>query len=274
MAIITISRQVAALGDEIASYTAEKLGYRFAGRKQIEQRIVELGFNKDKLLKYDERKPGFFASLAKDRDEYLDYLQTAVLEAVQDNNCIIIGRGASIILNDLPNLISLRFVSDDNVRRERLKNEFSWNDKQADKRIAESDTNRAGFHKSFFNIENEDPSMFDLTVNTGKLTIESVAALIESLVKTSVTQSDEDSGQKRVKELLLCQSVVNLMIFKHKLNINFLKAQIDNKTVTLQGIADSHAVVDTAVTIAQAHLKDYEVVSAINIVQDYKAFQQ
>ena len=39
MAIIAISRQVAALGDEIAA-AAKKLGYTFITRKQIENRIV------------------------------------------------------------------------------------------------------------------------------------------------------------------------------------------------------------------------------------------
>ena len=75
MAIIAISRQVAALGDEIAAEVAKRLGYSFVGRQAIEKKIIELGFPAEKLKKYDERKPGFFASLAKDRDEYLDYLQ-------------------------------------------------------------------------------------------------------------------------------------------------------------------------------------------------------
>ena len=60
----------------------------------------------DKLKKYDERKPGFFASLVKDRDEYLDYLQTAVLDAASEGDCILIGRGSFAILEDLPNLVS------------------------------------------------------------------------------------------------------------------------------------------------------------------------
>ena len=62
MAIIAISRQVAALGDEISKALSEKLGYRFVNRKELEKRIVDLGFSPEKLKKYDERKPGFFAS--------------------------------------------------------------------------------------------------------------------------------------------------------------------------------------------------------------------
>ena len=84
MGVIAISRQVAALGDEIAAEVAEKLGYKFINRQELEKRIVTLGFPAGKLKKYDEKKPGFFASLVKDRDEYLHYLQTAVLEAAEN----------------------------------------------------------------------------------------------------------------------------------------------------------------------------------------------
>ena len=78
MAVITISRQVAALGDEVGIALAEKLGYKFIGRKVIEQKLLDLGFSAEKLNKYDERKPAF-AALTKNRDEYLHYLQTAIL---------------------------------------------------------------------------------------------------------------------------------------------------------------------------------------------------
>ena len=120
MAIICMARQVAAKGDEISAEVAKLLNYKFITRKDIEAKIVELGFPQEKLHKYDEVKPGFFASLAKDRDEYLDYLQTAILEAAADGNVVLIGRGASYVLSELPNMLSFRFVADQQTRLERL----------------------------------------------------------------------------------------------------------------------------------------------------------
>ena len=53
MALITISRQVAAHGDDVADTFATTLGYTFITRKEIEKRIVELGFPESKLTKFD-----------------------------------------------------------------------------------------------------------------------------------------------------------------------------------------------------------------------------
>lgn len=272
MAIIAISRQVAALGDEIAAAAAKKLGYTFITRKQIENRIVELGFPKEKLQKYDEIKPGFFASLAKGRDEYLNYLQYAVLEAASKGNCILIGRGSFVILEDVPNLISLRFVAKESVRAKRLEKEFNWTEKQAMARINESAANRKGFHKSFFNVDNEDASHYMLTINTGILEQEEVVKQIVNFVKYFSDPEKETLGKKRIENMLKAQDLTNKLLFEYKLNINFLRAVIDDEgtSITLQGVADSQAVVDRAVTLAAKILPSCTIKSAINIVQDFK----
>lgn len=272
MAIIAISRQVAALGDEIAAAVAKKLGYTFITRKQIEDRIVELGFPKEKLQKYDEIKPGFFASLAKGRDEYLNYLQYAVLEAASKGNCILIGRGSFVILEDVPNLISLRFVAKESVRVKRLEKEFNWTEKQAMARINESAANRKGFHKSFFNVDNEDASHYMLTINTGILEQEEVVKQIVNFVKYFADPEKEALGKKRIENMLKAQDLTNKLLFEYKLNINFLRAIIDDEgtSITLQGVADSQAVVDRAVTLAAKILPSCTIKSAVNIVQDFK----
>jgi len=272
MAIIAISRQVAALGDEIAAAVAKKLGYTFITRKQIEDRIVELGFPKEKLQKYDEIKPGFFASLAKGRDEYLNYLQYAILEAASKGNCILIGRGSFVILEDVPNLISLRFVAKESVRAKRLEKEFNWTEKQAMARINESAANRKGFHKSFFNVDNEDASHYMLTINTGILEPEEVVKQIVNFVKYFAEPEKEALGKKRIENMLKAQDLTNKLLFEYKLNINFLRAIIDDEgtSITLQGVADSQAVVDRAVTLAAKILPSCTIKSAVNIVQDFK----
>lgn len=272
MAIIAISRQVAAMGDEIAAAVAKKLGYTFITRKQIEDRIVELGFPKEKLQKYDEIKPGFFASLAKGRDEYLNYLQYAILEAASKGNCILIGRGSFVILEDVPNLISLRFVAKESVRAKRLEKEFNWTEKQAMARINESAANRKGFHKSFFNVDNEDASHYMLTINTGILEPEEVVKQIVNFVKYFSAPEKEALGKKRIENMLKAQDLTNKLLFEYKLNINFLRAIIDDEgtSITLQGVADSQAVVDRAVTLAAKILPSCTIKSAVNIVQDFK----
>ena len=273
MAVICMARQVAAMGDEISAEVARLLNYKFITRKDIEAQIVWHGFPKEKLRKYDEVKPGFFASLAKDRDEYLDYLQTALLEAANEGDCVLIGRGSAFVLDELPNMLSFRFVADHATRLERLEKEFNFTEKQAQQRIDESDNNRRGFHKSFFNVDAEDPSNYHLVVNSGKLDIKAAAALIVSIVEADITKEREEAGRKKAAEMLLAQKLVNFLVFEHKISVNFLRAIVIEKKIVLQGIADSSAIVEKAVTLAQKAYPDYKVESAISVVQDFKTYK-
>lgn len=274
MAIVTFSRQVAAMGDEIAQALASKIGYKFFTRRDIENRIVELGFPKDKLEKYDERKPGFFASLAKGRDEYLNYLQYAVLEAASQDNCILIGRGAFYILRELDHMVSFRFVADEKIREQRLMDEFKWNEKQAQERIRESAENRKGFHKSFFNIDNESSENFMLTMNSGIMSVDRIVNIVDDIVKCYVSPEMEEKGKKKIANMLKCQELVNKLLFEHKLNINFLRAVMDEegKQIRLQGVAESMAISERAVQLTGKLIPDVEIKNGITIVQDFKTY--
>ena len=273
MAIITISRQVAAHGDEVATELARRLGYKFITRKEIEKRIVELGFPESKLLKYDERKPGFFASLAKDRDEYLNYAQYAILEAAEQRNSIIIGRGAFAVLQNVPNHISVRLIADERTRIDRLMTEFNWNEKQALQRIQESDTNRAGFHSSFYNVDINDPSLFHAIYNTGYISLDVTATLIANLVENIVTVKQEEDGNKMIEQLLKIQAVINKLSFEYHINIEFMHASIDGNTVILHGVSDSPAIVEKALQVIKEEMPGYDAKSAVSIIHDFKTFQ-
>lgn len=274
MAVITISRQVAAKGDEVAAEVAKKLGYTFITRKEIEKRIIDLGFPESKMPKYDERKPGFFASLAKDRDEYLNYLQYAILEAAEKKNVIIIGRGAFALLEKVPNNFSVRLVADKETRIKRLREEFNWDEKQALQRIQESDTNREGFHNSFFNVKIDDTDYYHAVLNTGLLSIEETADIIVDIVNKKITPEMEEKGTKVIEDLLKAQKIVNRLVFEYKLNIDFMHATIEENTVILHGVADSPAVVEQALQIIRESMPDYDAKSAVSIVHDFKAYQQ
>lgn len=273
MAIISISRQVAAKGDEVAAELAKKLNYSFIKRTDIEKRIVELGFPESKMPKYDERKPGFFASLAKDRDEYLNYVQYAMLEAAAKQNVVIIGRGAFITLQDVPNNVSVRLIASDTVRLKRLQEEFSWNEKQARQRIVESDTNRQGYHNSFYNVDIKDNSLFHIVLNTGLLDIEPSADVIADYVNKYITPEKETEGKKLIEQKLRCQEVINKLVFEYHVGIEFMHAEIEGKDVVLHGVSQSTGIVEQALRIIQTEMPEYEVKSAVSIVHDFKTYQ-
>lgn len=264
MAILTVSRQIASLGDELCKSIAEHLGYKFVSRKEIEQKILAFGFPKSKLKKFDEKKPGFLSSLTSDRDEYLDYLQLAILESAQNDNCVIIGRGSFIILKDFPNHISLRFVSEKNIRILRYQTEHKCLKKYAEKIIDESDSNRDGFNKSFFDFDINNSELFHLVINTGLLDSDSIIFAVEALVKNFITEKKLQDGNKMIREQFLSQKIVNILKYEHGLDIKFLRTQIIGKTVAIYGVSESKEKVENAINQIKNNYPDFKVISHIS----------
>lgn len=272
MAIITISRKIASFGDETAIELAKLLNYNFVDRKSLEKDLLAKGISEVQLKKYDERKPSFWASLSRERDSYFDYLREAVYEHASSGNSIFIGRGGFAILRHVPGLYSVRLVAADDIRISRLMKEFNYSEKDARALMEESDNNRDGFHKNFFNTVNEDSSEYNLVINTGHITPLQAAEIIKYGFEKTVSKEEAASGDKRLKELLLAQRIVNHISFDLKLQIYFLEADISKDEIILHGVADNAGLIQKAIDVAQEMSGGRKVSSAISMVNEYKPF--
>jgi cytidylate kinase len=273
MAIITVSRELAALGDETARELAKFPGYRFMDKHTLEERIISYGIDIEKLKKYDERKPSFFASLSRDRDDYLHYLKTAMFTEALGGDCVFIGRGAWAIFKDMPARISVFLVAPPEIRIERVKSYFRCDDRRAKLIIEQSDQDRAGFHRYFFDLDWKDPGNYHLSLNTGNFAPSACAEIIGGLRDKIFTPETEERNAARLKELILEQRITHLIGHELAVPVHFLEVSVSGGSVTLYGVANSQALVDAAINAAReaadAEGGGADVYSEIQIVREY-----
>jgi cytidylate kinase len=269
MAIITISRELAALGDETAQELAKLTGYRFVDKKALEERIKSYGIEMQKLQKYDERKPGFLASLSQDRDDYLHYLKTAIFAEAEQGNCVFIGRGAGVVFSSVPGVVSVFLVAPLEIRLERVKSYFHSDEKRARQIIERSDQDRIGFHRYFFDVDWKDPGNYHLALNTGNFPPSVCAEIIKKLKERLFTPEIEVQNAARLKELILEQRVKHHIIYEREIPIHFLEASASGSAITLYGVANSQALIEAAVNAAKEAVESAQVRSEIQIVREY-----
>ncbi|MDR2094227.1 MAG: cytidylate kinase family protein [Treponema sp.] len=269
MAIITISRELAALGDETAHELAKLLDYRFVDKNTLEERIKACGVAGRKLERYDERKPSFWASLSQDRDDYLHYLKTVILNEAMEGNCVFIGRGAGVIFKNVPGVLSVFLVAPYDIRIERVRSYFHCDEKKARQIIEQSDRDRVGFHRYFFDIDWKDPGNYQLTLNTGHLHPAVCAESIKHIRDCFCSPESEPLHVKRLKELILGQRVKHHILYEKGTAVHFLEVSVSDNTVTLYGVANSQALVEVAVSAAKDMISPQSVRSEIQVVQEY-----
>ncbi|MDR0720432.1 MAG: cytidylate kinase-like family protein [Treponema sp.] len=269
MAIITFSRELAALGDETAHELASQLNYRFVDRNAVENRIKSFGVAERKLEKFDERKPSFWSSFSQDRDDYLHFLKTAILAEAVQGNCILIGRGASVILKDVPGVLSVFLTASPDVRIERVKSYFHCDDRRARQVLEQADRDREGFHRYFFDVKWKEVSNYHLTLNTGHLHPEACAEIIKFMKGRIISGQAEEQNTVRVRELALGLQVKHHILYEKKAAIHFLEASAEGNKITLYGVANSQSLAEMAVAAAKEIAAGREICSEIQVVQEY-----
>jgi len=270
MSIITVSRELAALGDETARELAKLLGYRFVDKHTLEERIKSYGIEGQKFIKYDERKPSLFASLSQDRDDYLHYLKTAIVAEAAQGDSVFIGRGATAVFKNMPALISLFLASPLDIRIERVKSYFQCDERRARQIIETSDKNRAGFHRYFFDIDWRDPGNYHLSLNTGIFHPADCAEIINQFKNRFFTSEAEAKNAARLQEMILEQKVKHCIRYEKAILIHFLEVAVSGSDITLHGVANSQALVDAATDAAKSAGADISTIhNEIQIVREY-----
>ncbi|MCL2601060.1 MAG: cytidylate kinase family protein [Treponema sp.] len=269
MGIITISRELAALGDETARELAKLLGYRLVDKDALEERVQSYGIAAKKFRKYDERKPSFFAALSQDRDDYLHYMRAAIFAEAEQGCCVIVGRGANVILKDMPALITVFLSARSEIRIERVKSYFHCDERRAAQIIERSDKDRTGFHRSFFNIEWGHPGNYHVAFNTGIFSPAECAELVGGLKQRLFTQEKEAWNHTILKNLSLEHQIKHRILYEQELPIRFLEISVSDNTVTLYGTTNSQALLDAALNSAREVADSANVRNEIQIIREY-----
>jgi len=207
MAVITISRQLGSLGTEIAREAANRLNYDFAAKEQIGKMLVDYGFPAPEVEKFDEKRAPLWDYISIRRTKFLHLTQAVIYGLASKDNVVIVGRGGQVLLRDLPGTLHVRIVAPFEARVKRLTESERVDEKQAAGILRRSDHDSFGYIQSFFYVDWDDPNLYDLLINSAKLSVEAAVKLITDSVHAPEIRGGEETVQEKLADLALVQKV-------------------------------------------------------------------
>jgi cytidylate kinase len=252
MPIVTFSRQSGSLGTQIARSLAESLALPLLDKESLERRLAEHGIASASLEKYDEKRPGFWEIFSSDKNRYLHFLKTVIYQFAGEGSGVLLGRGAQVLLAGVPEVLHVRIVAPVELRRRRVQEALRCDDRQAEQIRRHTDTDRAGFHRFFFNVNWDDAELYDLILNTSTLSVEAAVAILRSAVETGFAGRQEESFRRTIADRCLQQEVETRILFEEKVPVKFLEALARDGIVTLNGTVNTRAAVERCEEIAAA----------------------
>jgi cytidylate kinase len=205
VSIITVSRQYASGGAEIAATVARRLGWDLIDNAFVE-RVAELaGMPAEEVARLEERVPSFVERLARalagsspelfltagdvavatasPEAQLVRVTEAVIAEAVRHDRVVLVGRGAQAYLGKREGTLHVYVVAPLDVRIRSAAERHGVGPVEAERMVHEIDENRRRYVKANYGRKWEDPDNYDLVLNSAAFGYDGCAAMIEKAVR-------------------------------------------------------------------------------------------
>ncbi len=179
MAILTISREYGSGGREIGQMVAQKTGYRYVDKERLFQDLEQAGARWAKAAReLDEVCPTVWERFDWQYRGFVSQVEALIMAYAAEDNAVIVGRGGSVLLREVPFCLKVRLVAPLEVRLERIMLRESLSRAAAERLIKQVDGERACFIKANYGVDWDSEDLVDMTLNTAALSYEQVVELL------------------------------------------------------------------------------------------------
>ena len=208
--VVAVSRQHGALGEEVARAVARRLDLSYYDREILsriaaethvsERAVATLDERDDRSLLADYLAPLVGAPAHVSPYEYVHTLTRAIFAIAGVGGAVILGRGAHMVLRP-EQALRVMVVAPLATRVRTVSLQEGIDEVAALQLVAQVEDERRAFLKRCFHVDADDPSAFDIQVNTGALGVEgavmAICAAVEARPASRVPEAQRLALQGR-----------------------------------------------------------------------------
>ena len=200
--VITISREFGAGGSDLATALGERLGWPILDHALVDRVADRLRLDPRTVEQMDEHPPTLFSRVAAalliapvespmmldtteimSPDAVAEAATAAIHEAANDPPVIVVGHGAQLILATRRGTLHLRLVAHPDARIKRICRRGGCDERTANADIHKVDDARVAYVRRYQHHDVRDPLLYDLVINTSRVTIDQAAELVVAAVR-------------------------------------------------------------------------------------------
>lgn len=272
MPVIAFTQGMGSLAQDIAEKLAADLGLQNLEHELAAKVADKMHVSKSLINRLRSGKAGLIEGMRADKRAMAIYTAVEVLDAAAKGNVVLRGWGATQLLRTVPHVPCIRIMRPLEQRVAWLMKQLDTDDRElAQAEIERSDqANAARMHEQF-GVSWGDPVLFDMVLNTERLSVDTCVEQIKALLKRPEFAETEAS-----KTLLLCMALsarVRVALSSHA-DTHAVDISIEclDGNVTLRGIVADDKEKNAAARIAQGVAGVKSVDNQLHAITDAKHF--
>lgn len=204
--IVTVARQNGAQGEAVGRAVADALGWQYVDHEIIARAAALANVSittieqaqrppslltrmMDALGRYpagfelSEALPGVAPLLPLSSDAYRSLIEQVIHQLAEGTDAVVVGHAAQAVLRGSTRALHVLVVAPMEMRARLTAAEEGRTVDDAAKLVRARDTERGEFFHRFYGVKWQDPALYDLVVNQGRLTISDATALVVDAVQ-------------------------------------------------------------------------------------------
>jgi len=206
MAIITISRGSFSYGKEIAETVAAMLGYECISREVLIEASQLFNISEKKIIKSLHNAPSILERITRGKENYLAYIQAALLDRVKTDNVVYHGHAGHLLLADIPQVIKVRVIADLKDRIALLRKRRKISKQEALAVIKSEDKQRFQWTRYLYKMDLNAPQLYDIVINIGRLQVRDACEIIGTAAQSD-TYKLTSASKRAIHDIAIASRV-------------------------------------------------------------------
>ena len=236
MTVIAMSQEMGTLGRDVAAGVASALGLGLVRHEIGDAAADRMHVKKSLVRRFREGQAGWFEKRQVDESSLALFTAEQVFDHALAGNVLIRGWGATLLLFPVPHVPCIRVCAPLEKRIRWLMERLDTDDPElAKEEIARSDAAHATRIRHAFGATLGDPLLYDLVLNTGRVTIPSCIEQVVALARRPEFQPTEASTAQLRNLALQARIQTTLRGQDTDGHIN-IAPEVDGGRVVLRGV--------------------------------------
>lgn len=189
----TVTREFGCQAYPFAEALQKRLNARTVGEpwvvvgRQVIDEVAELsGFSVEQIER-SENTPAsmkailtmFLDHISAEETEIFTHMREVIRGFAKRGNCILVGRGATHVTQDLPNCLHLRLVAPMEFKIDNISRKYQMSAADAREHIDRLQVQREQFIERFVHEKSDNVNLYHLIMNNARMDVEGLAALAD-----------------------------------------------------------------------------------------------
>lgn len=236
MPVIAMTQEMGSLAKDVALELANTMNLSVLRHEVVEHVADKMHVPRSLINRLREGKAGLIERVTTDKERVALFSAEEVFELANQGNVVIRGWGATCLLRPVPHVLCVRITRPFHKRVEWLMNHLETDDREfAESEIHRSDSAHASRMHQQFGVTWGDPLLYDLVLNTDRLSVPTCVEQIRLLCNRPEFQESEDSRKLMADMTLAARVRAALKAHEVTQDVN-ITIESRNGKLTLSGI--------------------------------------